>query len=63
LTRPAHLSKMKSTPDEKDFARLDAWARNLKIGSGRPLTAAERREENLARNVGRSCKPNSGKTK
>jgi len=55
--------KPKATPDERDFAGLDAWARNLKLEDGRPLTTAQRREENLARNVGRPRKPDSVKAK
>jgi hypothetical protein len=52
-----------STPDEDDFAALDAWARNLAWKAGRPLNAAERREEKLARSVGRPAKPDSAKAK
>ena len=59
----AHRNSPKATPDENDFAGLDAWARNLKLGDGRPLTAAERREERLARSVGRPAKPASAKAK
>jgi hypothetical protein len=51
------------TPDENDFAGLDAWARKLRLTDGRRLTAAERREERLARNVGRPRKPESDKAK
>ena len=50
-------TKVNATPDERDFAGLDAWARNLKLQDGRSLTAAERREENLARSVGRRVSP------
>jgi hypothetical protein len=56
-------SRTNTTPDENDFAALDAWARNLKLEDCRPLTAAERREENLARSVGRPPKPESTKAK
>jgi hypothetical protein len=52
-----------TTPDEDDFAALDAWAKNLKLEDGRPLTAAQRREEKLARSVGRPAKPESAKAK
>ena len=52
-----------ATPDEDDFAGLDAWAQNLKFEDGRSLTAAERREEGLARSVGRPPKPDSAKAK
>jgi hypothetical protein len=51
------------TPDERDFAALDAWARNLKLRDGRRLTAGERREEEIARSVGRPPKPESAKAK
>jgi hypothetical protein len=52
-----------TTPNENDFAALDEWARNLKLEDGRPLTASERREERLARSVGRPAKPESAKAK
>jgi hypothetical protein len=55
--------KTKSTPDENDFAALDAWAKNLKLEDGRTLTAAERREEGLARSVARGGKPASAQAK
>jgi len=63
--RTAHVgpAKSKSTPDENDFAALDGWAGNLKLEDGRPLTPAERREEKLARSVGRPCKPESAKAR
>jgi hypothetical protein len=50
-------------PDERDFGRLDAWARSLKLSEGRPLSAAQRREERAARSVGRPRKPNSAKAR
>lgn len=56
-------TNMNRTPDEHDFAGLDAWARKLKLQDGRPLTAADRREENLARRVGRPPKPVNAKAK
>jgi hypothetical protein len=56
-------TKAKLTPDEHDFSSLDAWAQNLRLDDGRPLTAAQRREENLARRVGRPSKPDSAKAK
>ena len=56
-------TKSMVTPDENDFAALDAWARGLKLEDGRPLSAAQRREENLARSVGRPAKPESAKAK
>ena len=59
----ARRAKVNATPDERDSAALDAWARNLKLEDGRPLTTAERREENLARGVGRPRKPESAKAK
>ena len=59
----ARRAKVNTTPDERDFGGLDVWARNLKLQDGRPLTAAERREEALARNVGRPRKPDSAKAK
>ena len=40
--------KRKMTPDEDDFTALDAWAMNLQLEDGRPLTPAERREERVA---------------
>ena len=55
--------KVAATPDEEDHAGLDAWARSLKLEDGRPLTAAELREERLARRVGRPAKPDSAKAK
>jgi hypothetical protein len=55
--------RLKGTPDERDFAALDAWARQLRLADGRPLTAAQRREENNARSVGRPRKPESAKAK
>ncbi len=54
---------MKRTPDENDFAALDVWARNLKLSDGKPLSAAQRREEKLARSVGRPRIPESAKAK
>lgn len=63
LTAHPRRTKAKATPDENDFTGLDAWARNLKFEDGRPLTAAERREETLARRVGRPVKPDSDKAK
>jgi hypothetical protein len=62
-TKPASQRNLKPTPDEDDFAALDAWARNLKPGDGRPLNASERREFELARSVGRPAKPDSAKAK
>src|SRR5271170_257014 len=56
-------TRVNATPDERDFAGLDAWARNLKLEDGRRLTTAERREENLARSVGRPRKADSAKAK
>ena len=53
----------KITPKEDDFAALDAWAKNLKLEDGRPLIPAERREERVARSVGRPAKPESAKAK
>jgi hypothetical protein len=63
LTNRATRSKAAATPDEDDFAALDAWARNLGFEDGRLLTAAERREEGLARSVGRPAKPDSAKAR
>lgn len=40
------------TPKEDDNARLDARARKPQLENGRPLNAAERRQEKLARQVG-----------
>ena len=51
------------TPDEHDYAALDAWARNLKLQDGRALKASERREERAARRVGRPSKSESDKAK
>jgi hypothetical protein len=56
-------TKAAATPDENDFAALDAWAQSLKFEDGRPLTGAERREEGRARSVGRPRKPDSAKAK
>ena len=63
LTPRTRRTKVAMTPDEEDFAGLDAWARDLKLADGRPLTVAERREEGLARRVGRPVKPDSAKAK
>ena len=63
LTTRIRHAKVKATPDENDFAGLDAWARNLKLEDGRPLTAAERRQEGLARRVGRPAKPDAAKAR
>lgn len=56
-------SRTKATPDERDFAALDTWARKLKLENGRPLGAVGRREEKLARSVGRPRKPDSAKAR
>ena len=56
-------AKVNPTPDENDFAALDAWARNLTLDDGRPLNAAQRREFELARSVGRPSKPESARAK
>ena len=56
-------STVRITPDEHDFAALDAWAQNLKLADGRPLNVRERREENLARSVGRPPVPDAAKAK
>ena len=53
----------KTTPHENDIAGLDAWAKNLKLDEGRPLSAIQRREESRARSVGRPAKPDSTKAK
>jgi len=63
LSNSPRRSKAATTPDEHDFAGFDVWAKNLKLEDGRPLTAAERREEGLARRVGRPAKPDSAKAK
>ncbi len=63
LTTRARIANVNTTPDEDDFAGLDTWAQNLKLEDGRPLTVAERREERLARSVGRPSKPESAKAK
>jgi len=55
--------KPPATPNEDDLAGLDAWAKNLKLESGRPLTATQRREEIRARAVGRPAKPQSAKAR
>jgi hypothetical protein len=62
-TKIAARAKPMTTPDEDDFEALDAWARTLTLDSGRPLNAAQRREEKLARSVGRPAKPESAKAK
>src|ERR1019366_7966455 len=63
LINRTRRAKARVTPDEHDFSSLDAWAQNLRLEDGRPLTTAERREENLARRVGRPAKPDSAKAK
>jgi hypothetical protein len=62
-TARARRTGKRTTPDENTFAALDDWARNLKLEDGRPLVAKERREERLARSVGRPPKPDSAKAK
>lgn len=59
----SNRGRRKGSPDDRDFAALDAWARNLRLADGRRLTAAQRREENNARKVGRPRKPDSVKAK
>lgn len=56
-------TKRQVTPDENDFAALDAWARDLPLTAGRPLTPAQRRDESAARRVGRPPKPASAKAR
>ena len=51
-TNHARRAKLNVTPDERDFAGLDAWARNLRLEDGRSLTAMGRREEAMARSRG-----------
>jgi hypothetical protein len=63
LTTGTRRTKVTVTPDEDDYLVLDVWARNLKLEEGRALTAPERREEGLARRVGRPVKPDSVKAK
>ena len=48
---------------EHRVQRRTATARKLKLEDGRPLTAVERREEQMARRVGRPAKPESAKAK
>ena len=55
--------KATRTPDEGDFAKLDTWARALKLSDGRALTATARREEKMARSVGRPRKAESDKAR
>jgi hypothetical protein len=62
-TTGTRRTRARMTPDENDFAGLDAWARGLKLEDGQPLAAAERRDERLARRVGRPPKPDSAKAK
>ena|ERR1700722_13842071 len=59
---PRH-TKAKATPDERDFGELDKWARRLKLEDGRALSMGARREERVARSVGRPPKPVSAKAK
>jgi len=56
-------TKIKRTPNEGDFPALEIWARNLKFQDGRPLSPEERREEKLARSVGRPRKPEAAKAR
>jgi hypothetical protein len=51
------------TPDDGNFRKLDAWARNLKPEGGRPLNKLQTREERLARSVGRPPKADSAKAR
>ena len=62
-TKSTIRTKPPATPNEDDFAGLDVWAKNLKLESGRPLTATQRREEIRARAVGRPAKPQSAKAR
>jgi len=62
-TTRTNRMRVSLTPDETDYSGLNAWARNLKLRDGHPLCAAERREERLARSVGRPTKPESAKAK
>jgi|GEM_PF-5141354 len=63
LATRADRSKAKPSADESNFPALDSWARKLVLSHGRPLTAAERREESISRSVGRPRKPESAKSK
>jgi len=63
LTTRPRRARANATPDENDFAGLDVWAKSLKREDGRPLTTSERREEQMARRVGRPTKPESVKAK
>jgi hypothetical protein len=63
LTTRPRRARTNATPDENDFDDLDAWAKNLNLEDGRPLTMSERREEQMARRVGRPTKPDSAKAK
>jgi hypothetical protein len=63
LSNRGRGAKAGATPDEQDFVGLNAWARNLRLEDGRRLTAVERREEKVARSVGRPPKPESAKAK
>jgi hypothetical protein len=58
-----HRAKVKQTPDENNFAELDAWARTVKLQDGRPLATVELREDRQARRVGRPATPDSAKAK
>jgi len=63
LTTRTRRTKMKLTPDEHDFSRVDTWAQKLRLEDGQPLSASQRREEGLARGVGRPAKPDSAKAR
>jgi|SRR5665213_87909 len=52
-------AKAKVTPNEDDFAGLDAWARKLTLEDGRPLSASERREERLAQSLSKKIEPSA----
>jgi hypothetical protein len=45
-TKPRHKIS------EHDFAQLDAWARQLRLEDGRPLTPKQRREHDRAKRIG-----------
>jgi|HubBroStandDraft_5_1064220.scaffolds.fasta_scaffold571934_2 hypothetical protein len=56
-------NRRRRTPQQDDFAALDAWARRLNLSDGRPLTIAQRHEEKIARSVGRPRKADADKAR
>jgi hypothetical protein len=50
-------SKRNDDLDENDFAQLDAWARELRLEDGRPLSRKDRLEHERVMRIGRGRPP------